>query len=105
MSAAANPMAAMIAALWERNQPLVRERVALLERAGAGVTSGALSMELRVEAHAAAHKLAGALGMYGRAEAGLIASRMETMLEGDAALDAGELMALAAELRVRLFSE
>ncbi|HTH48344.1 MAG TPA: Hpt domain-containing protein [Candidatus Limnocylindria bacterium] len=99
MSRTHNPTAALIAALWERNQPLVRERVDVLQRAAVVAAGGGLDHALRVHALEAAHKLAGALGMYGRAEAGAVASRMEQMLEADGAVDAPELERLAAELR------
>ncbi len=60
-------------------------------------------MQLRTEAHAAAHKLAGALGMYGRGEEGSLASRIEEILEGEGPVDAAELSALANKLRQSLF--
>lgn len=66
MSATPDPLAVKIAALWERNKPVVRERLDLLERAVAELEkTGALSAELKSEAIGIAHKLAGSLGMFG----------------------------------------
>jgi HPt (histidine-containing phosphotransfer) domain-containing protein len=102
MSERPNPTAALIAALWQQNLPLVRERVALLVRAAEMSAEGMLEAKQREAAMEAAHKLAGALGMYGHPEAGALASRMEQMLEGEGAVDAAELARMAAELRTRL---
>lgn len=75
--AAAAKTAALLKALWEKNLPVLRERVGVLERAAEASAAGTLSEELRVEAHAVAHKLAGSLGMFGYPEGTLIAREIE----------------------------
>lgn len=62
--------------LWARFRPLVLTRVELVQQYLDGDGT-------RAEARAAAHKLAGALGSYGRAEGSSAARRIEEMLEGD----------------------
>ena len=65
-----NKTAALIAFLWQKNKPLVDQRITELEQA-------TNSPEKFDEAAATAHKLAGSLGMYGYPEAGRIASDLE----------------------------
>ncbi len=83
-----------IAALWQRNQPLLLERLALLDRAAAGP----LTPALRGEAIAIAHKLSGSLGMFGFYDGTQIAREIEAQLESPAP-DAATLTALTAQLR------
>jgi hypothetical protein len=52
--------------LWQRFRGTARERVAVLEQRCAALVAGTASVEQEQEAVAAAHKLAGALGTYGR---------------------------------------
>ena len=65
-----NKTAALLAFLWQKNKPLVDQRITELEQA----TEAPEKFE---EAAATAHKLAGSLGMYGYPEAGQIASTLE----------------------------
>jgi len=91
-----------IAALWQRNQPLVLERLALLDLAAADASSAALSPALREEAAAIAHKLAGSLGMFGFPEGTHLARELEQSL-GFADPDAASLTRLTQALRHSLF--
>ena len=88
----------MIAALWQRNQPQVLERLALLDRAAAEP----LTPQLRQEAIATAHKLAGTLGMFGFHEGTRLARDFEQHLETPTP-DPTHLASLATELRQTLF--
>jgi len=88
----------LIDSLWQRNQPQVLERLALLDLAA----SEPLTPELRQNAIATAHKLAGSLGMFGFHEGTRIARELEQHLE-TAAPDEARLRALTAELRQTLF--
>jgi len=97
--------ASLLAEIWQRNRPLVEERLALLDRAAAAAAAGALNLEPRAEAGGAAHKLAGSLGMYGYDEGTRIARQIEVLLLGDATLDAARLGTLVAELRRAIFPE
>jgi HPt (histidine-containing phosphotransfer) domain-containing protein len=50
--------------LWIRFLPEIHERISVLQAAALACSSGGLSQEMREEAHAAAHKLAGTLGTF-----------------------------------------
>jgi len=82
VSEAADKTAALLANLWVKIQPIVEERLAILDRASSAASAGSLSLELRKEAQSNAHKLAGALGMYGFDEGTLVA--LLTILLNDA---------------------
>jgi HPt (histidine-containing phosphotransfer) domain-containing protein len=88
----------MIAALWQRNQPQVLERLALLDQAAAEP----LTPQLRQDAVATAHKLAGSLGMFGFHEGTRLARELELLLESPA-VDTGTVRTLTAQLRQSLF--
>jgi len=90
--------AALLKAMWEKNLPLLRERVAVLSAAADAATAGTLSEELRVEAHAVAHKLAGSLGMFGYPEGTRVARELEVAL-GEETVEAGRLLELVRSLR------
>ena len=91
-----------IAALWQRNQPRILDRLALLDAAAAASSSGALDPALQQEAAGVAHKLAGSLGMFGFHEGTRMARELEQHL-GRPAVHAATLAALTAELRQSLF--
>jgi len=78
----------LLASLWERNLPLLRERCALLEQAVVAVRAGTLSQSHRDDAVAIAHKLAGSLGMFGYPEGTAAARRIEQRLEASGPVDA-----------------
>ena len=84
MSEAADKTAALLANLWVKIQPIVEERLAFLDRASSAASAGSLSLELRKEAQSNAHKLAGALGMYGFDEGTLVARELERLLDTEA---------------------
>jgi len=88
----------MIAALWQRSQPQVLERLALLDRAAAEPLTPALQQE----AAATAHKLAGSLGMFGFPEGTRIARELEQQLEADCP-NPIQLKSLTTALRQTLF--
>jgi hypothetical protein len=89
--------AALLKAVWEKNLPVLRERMGVLSAAGEAADAGALSQELRVEAAGIAHKLAGSMGMFGYPEGTRIAREIEVMLGEDGA--AGRLGELVVSLR------
>ena len=70
MSTAQEKTSALIAALWQKNRPIVEERIGML---AAGKADHTAMLE-------AAHKLSGSLGMYGFPEASAIASQIEGAL-------------------------
>ncbi|HEV2645226.1 MAG TPA: Hpt domain-containing protein [Acidobacteriaceae bacterium] len=102
MSDAANKTATLLAALWERNRPVVEERLATLDRAAEALGVDALDAPLRGEAICSSHKLAGSLGMYGYDEGTRVAREIEVMLAGASPCGV-RMRALVAELRNAVF--
>ncbi len=78
----------LLAALWERNLPVLRERFAQLELAAAAARAGTMTQPQRDGAIATAHKLAGSLGMFGYPEGTECARRIEQQLEASGPVDA-----------------
>ena len=103
MSDAQDKTAALLAALWLKNRPIVEERLATLDGAAVAAAAGSLAETQRKDAQNAAHKLAGALGMYGYDEGTRIARQIEVLLED--VPEVGQLRALIAELRAAVFPE
>jgi len=82
MTTAAAKTAQLLAVLWERNLPVVQERLALLENALHALTAtGVLAPEMQIDAANVAHKLAGTLGMFGYPRGTELARMIEEMLE------------------------
>ena len=79
---AADATACLIRSIWERNRPVMEDRLRRLEVAAAAAREGELMEELRVEATDLAHKLAGSLGMFGFPQGTEIARKMEVLLNG-----------------------
>jgi HPt (histidine-containing phosphotransfer) domain-containing protein len=104
MSEAEDKTAALLAALWLRNRPVVEERMARLDQAIAAAAAGTLTVELREGAADVAHKLAGSLGMYGYEEGTRIAREIEILLDYRTP-DEARLRVLAAELRRAILPE
>jgi HPt (histidine-containing phosphotransfer) domain-containing protein len=96
--AAAAKTAALLKALWEKNLPVLRERLRVLERAAEAASAGTLSEELRVEAAGVAHKLAGSLGMFGYPEGTRVARELEVALSSEQ-VDPAPVGELVAKLR------
>ena len=96
-----NPgMADALARLWTKFLPEIYRRLVVVESAGQATHAGALSDELREDAHQAAHKLAGTLGTFGLHRGTELARNVEHILEGDTPLArSSELTAWIAELR------
>jgi HPt (histidine-containing phosphotransfer) domain-containing protein len=82
MTTPAAKTAQLLAVLWERNLPVVEERLALLERAiDTLVRTSTLDPLLQIDAANVAHKLAGTLGMFGYPRGTDLARLMEEVLE------------------------
>lgn len=92
---------ALLASLWERGLPVLRERLHLLERTATAAATGDLSEDLRVEAFEIAHKLSGSLGMFGYDRGTEIARQIEQMLRKPPQVQ-DRLMALVSQLRETL---
>jgi HPt (histidine-containing phosphotransfer) domain-containing protein len=100
---AAAETAALIADLWQRHLPTLRERLDLLDRIAASSAAGPLSKEDRDQGIAISHKFAGSLGMYGYRRGTEVAVAMEQLLRSDQPLQGEELVALTYELREAVF--
>jgi len=82
ISTPAAKTAQLLAVLWERNLPVVEERLAILESAiNALMATGELAPEIQVDAANVAHKLAGTLGMFGYPRGTDLARLIEEVLE------------------------
>ena len=89
----------LLTRVWRQSLPLFRERVAYLESAALRAHAGILTGGDRTEAFNIAHKLAGALGMFGYPHGTEISQQLELLLSGDNPLDPPTLTRLTAELR------
>ena len=88
-------MREVLAGIWERHKPEMEERLAVLERASQVLDERDLTPKERSDAVYAAHKLAGALGTFGRADGSEIARSLERFLEGGGPPDSGISDAIA----------
>ncbi len=98
----ADTTASAIRAIWERNLPLIQERIDCLEAAATAAEAESLDAAMRLEANEIAHKLAGSLGMFGFPEGTEIARRLERMLvaESFSAAESLKMKELVGRLRV-----
>jgi HPt (histidine-containing phosphotransfer) domain-containing protein len=88
--------------LWAQFVPQIEERIATLETAATAAAAGTLTADLREQAHAAAHKLAGTLGTFGLQDGTELAREAETLYAaGSPAMivENSRLIQLAAQLR------
>jgi HPt (histidine-containing phosphotransfer) domain-containing protein len=92
----------LLAQLWQKNLPTIRERLDLLDQFGSAADSGSLEEHTRLEALNIAHKFAGSLGMYGYQQGTEVASKMERILKSPTPETLVTLRALAADLRKSL---
>ena len=89
----------MLAALWERNLPVLHDRLAQLDAASEAAVTGTLTPEQREDASSTAHKLAGSLGMFGYQRGTEFARQIEVLLTEPGPADALSLRELSASLR------
>ena len=97
----ANPQQ-MLASVWQRNLPLVRQRLECLRNAAWQASVDQMSVSTRREAGDIAHKLAGSLGMFGYLHGTEIARSLEALLEGDEPVSAPHFQQLTTELQREL---
>ena len=96
---------AAIAKVWDRFQKTIPRRLAIIEQARVALGAGTLSDDMRHQAQAEAHKIAGSAGLFGCRQGSQVAKRIETMLQPMAPLDpthAERLSALILTLRSEL---
>ena len=89
-------MQAVLADIWSKSLPLLKERVRVLEQAVDALADGSLAGPLRAQAGEEAHKLAGLLGTFGYPEGTDAARMLETEFDAQAP---EELIALQAQAR------
>jgi chemotaxis protein histidine kinase CheA len=94
----------LLASLWQKNLPTLRERLDLLDRTASIASSGALAEAPRLEAYNIAHKLTGSLGMFGYQQGTEIARKIEQILKTPTPTQLTSLVALAKDLRSSLAS-
>jgi HPt (histidine-containing phosphotransfer) domain-containing protein len=92
----------VLASLWEKNLPTLRERLDLLDRTASLAASGALPEAPRLEAYSIAHKLTGSLGMFGYQQGTDIARKIEHILKAPTPTQLTTLTTLAKDLRTSL---
>jgi len=96
---------AVIEQLWRQFEPLVHERLAAIDAlVGDLAAGGQPGPETVTAARFAAHNLAGALGTYGRHEAGAIAREIQHQLDAGA-LRHDSLAILASNLKEAMSHE
>ncbi len=91
--------------MWARHRSEILERVAVLEAAATAVTAKTLTEAEREAAQAAAHKLAGTLGMFNLARGTDLARELDLAYSNESALataSGAHLASLAAELRTMI---
>ncbi len=76
-------MQEMLATLWQQHQSTIVERLDLIARSHRDLLEGNLDPAAWEEAKSAAHKLAGVLGTFGRAEGSNLARKIENWPTGD----------------------
>lgn len=77
----------MLAGVWEKNLPLLRERVTELESFAALTKAGTVDSVQREQAIATSHKLVGSFGMFGYTQGTDAARAIEQHLDTDGAVD------------------
>ncbi|HEY1805263.1 MAG TPA: Hpt domain-containing protein [Terracidiphilus sp.] len=91
--------------MWARHRSQILERVSVLESAALAVTAESLTAADREAAHAAAHKLAGTLGMFNLMCGTDLARELELVYSQQSfppATSGKHLASLAAELRTMI---
>jgi HPt (histidine-containing phosphotransfer) domain-containing protein len=91
--------------MWARFLPDIRERISVLEAAAAAAAANNLTVHLREDAHATAHKLAGVLGTFGLMRGTDLARRFEVEFSDEPGPDQNQgkaLEAVATEIRAMI---
>jgi HPt (histidine-containing phosphotransfer) domain-containing protein len=91
--------------LWIQFLPQIVERVVTLEVASKAAADNKLSLEQKIEANSAAHKLAGILGTFGLTKGTILAREAEILYSGDIdPASVAQLAEIAGQLRVLITS-
>lgn len=93
---------ATIAAVWARHRATACAQLVVVRSAAEAERAGGVDHERRVAAAAEAHKLAGALGVYGFPHGSHLCLRAEQALRSGAAEDAAALVPALEQLHAEL---
>lgn len=91
--------------LWQQFLPQMEERMAALEAANQALSEGKLTVDQRVAANSAAHKLAGVLGTFGLTRGTVLAREAELIYADEDETDPKaleHLLEIAQELRTMI---
>jgi hypothetical protein len=94
---------ALIAELWQRHLPALKERLDILDRIAAAAAYSDISEEDREQGVALSHKFAGSLGMYGYQRGTEIAMKLEVLYRTPPLSEPHLLVPLTQELRQSIF--
>jgi HPt (histidine-containing phosphotransfer) domain-containing protein len=97
----------VIEQMWVKFLPQMMERVAELESADAALAEGTLTIEQRIAANSAAHKLAGVLGTFGLTKGTILAREAEMIYSAEPETDpdaAAQLKSISSRLRILIES-
>lgn len=88
----------ILATVWQRNLPVVLERLGKLRAAAEMLQTAPLQPGTRLEATEIAHKLAGSLGMFGYPQGTEIARTLELLLDSETPLSPNIVGELTSQL-------
>ena len=89
----------LLASVWQRNLPIVRERLATLSDIAHTGIDGIITEAARKTGSEIAHKLAGSLGMFGYLQGTELARALEHLLESDLPVTLTDVQALTTQLQ------
>ena len=93
----------LLAGIWQRNIPVLLERLNTLDSAAAAAAAGTLSAEPLQQARDVSHKLAGILGTFGHHHATEVARQIEELFAHLPPAQPDTITPLTVELRQSLF--
>ena len=93
----------LLTGIWQRNIPILLERLNTLDSAAAAAAAGTLSNESLDQARDISHKLAGILGTFGHHHATDLARQLEDFFTHLPAAQPDQITPLTTELRQSLF--
>ncbi len=88
----------LLASVWQRNLPIMRERFATLSDLAQTGSDGMIPESARIVGSEIAHKLAGSLGMFGYLQGTEVARALEHLLDSDHPVALSDVLALTVQL-------
>ncbi len=93
----------LLTGIWQRNIPVLLERLDTLDRAAAAAAAGTLAAEPLEQARDISHKLAGVLGTFGHHHANNLARQLENLFTHLPPSQPDHITPITTELRQSLF--